>query len=98
MKVAVFINCHRFVCTDAENCLSFAFVRKVHTHSSVRGLDVDECNMMFRCHRMRYTADFHLYFAIIDACYNRNMFFSAGINGVGNKFLHFLSAAYERDT
>jgi hypothetical protein len=53
--------------------------------------------MMFRKHRVSDVADLYLDPAVVYPCDFRNMFFVACVHCVGDKFLHLLSAANDRN-
>ena len=55
VKVAVFVDCDGFFAADEYD--SFGFILEVDADSAVFCLDVDECDVMLREHRMKYAAD-----------------------------------------
>ncbi len=72
-------------------------VFQVNADTSVGGLQVDECNVMFREHWMRCASDLDQQSSVIHLRYYWNVFLQAGIRRAGNQFLHFLPAADHRD-
>ena len=95
MKVAILVDCNGTVCADAECGLRF-FV-EIDDLSAVFGLNVDEGNVVFGCHRVGYASDFDLDSAIVNSCYYRYMLFGGCINCVCFKFCHLFATAYNRN-
>ena len=95
MEIAVLIYCYRLASTSADYSLRLIF--KVNTDTSVFCLHIDECNVVFRKHRMSHTTDLNLDRAIIKSCHYRYMLLHACIYRICYKFLHLFTAAYYRN-
>ena len=95
VKVTVFVYGNRFFSARTDD--GFRLVCKVYSDSASLCFKIDEAYVVFRCHRMKCASNFNLELAIVKSGHDRNMLFVACIYGVRNKFLHLLSAAYNRN-
>ena len=95
VKVTVFVYGNRFFSARTDD--GFRLVCKVYSDSASLCFKIDEAYVVFRCHRMKCASYFNLELAIVKSGHDRNMLFVACIYGVRNKFLHLLSAAYNRN-
>ena len=91
MQIAVLIDCFRLAVACADNC--FRLIFKIDSDSTVFSFHINECDEMFRKHRMCNTT--YLYFdtAVIKTSDDRHMFLVACINCVWDQLLHLLTAA-----
>ena len=96
MQIAVLIYCYRLRIAYADHRLRL--VCKVDTDTSGLCLDINECDVMLRKHRMRHAAHLDLDLATIELCYNRNMLLVACIHCIRDQLLHLLAAANNWNT
>ena len=95
MEVTIFVYSYRFVC--ANTYYGFRLVFQVHADTTIFSFHIDEGDVMFRSHRVSYTAYFYLDTAIVQSGNYRNMLFVAGIDGIRNQLFHFFATTYYRN-
>ena len=94
MEVAVFIDCNGLAGAYADFRFGFAIVGEVNADAAIFGFYDDECNVVFGGHGVSNAAYFHFDFAIVDASNHGDVFFAAGVYGVGDEFFHRFAAAH----
>ena len=96
VKVAIFVNCERFIVASADDGLGL--ILKIYSDATPLGLDIDESYVVFGEHWVSHATHLHLDTAVVDALNNWEMLLAAGINSIGNELLHLLAAAYNSDS
>ena len=92
VEIAVLVDRNRLATAGADNCLWL--ILEVYADATILSLNIDKCDVVLWEHWVCYAAHLNLYCAVIYACNYRNMLLATRINGVRNKLLHLLTAAY----
>ena len=95
MKVAIFVDCNSLLIAKVYK--SDRLILKIHTDTSVLCLDIDECDMVLRKHRVMYTSDLNLDGLVINPCHEWNMLLETCIHCTRDKLFHLLTTAYNWD-
>lgn len=97
MKIAVSVNGLDFIVrTNGKAYLGLISGAELFTLIAEPGLKRYPFDIVFFGHRMRHGADFNVDRVVFDGV-NGDMFFLRRVDRAGNDFLHFLSAAHNRN-
>ena len=91
MDVAVLIDRNRLGWADDGR---LRLIGQIYADTTALGLHIDEGYMVLGEHRMGNAADLNLYGILVYARNYGDMLLATRLNGVGNKLLHLLAAAY----
>ena len=95
VEVAVLVDRNRLATAGADNCLWL--ILEVYADATILSLNIDKCDVVLWEHWVCYAAHLDLNCALVNFCHYRDVLLTARLDGIWNKLLHLLAAAYYWD-